>query len=347
MENCIILGHLTIESSPGLISNLVIAAGAGKSEISVESEASVNTADVNAESRFSGTGTITLMNANANGITYAEKPISVVTNPQYKEPQPVRPDSEATFNPTDGALNVTPDAVIVITFKTAMTLRNGKEISKYNISDFVELREESSSGKSVNYNASIDKTKTVIKITPLKKMLTETKYFVTIPANRLKDAGGSGNDAISVSFTTGIGKDFVTFSPAAKTANVLTNVKPTITFTAKIETSDGKEITASFLSNYIIIFREGDDSGTRVDFAASYNSESGVLSILPFSALSEGQTYYLGITENTIRTVKGKTPINGSAVWTTGTTANTRREEAYSAPPDDVGIDADYSPTDY
>ncbi|MCL1810120.1 MAG: S-layer homology domain-containing protein [Clostridiales bacterium] len=305
--------------SSGSITNLTISSSASRSDITIDSGASVSTVDVNAESYFHGTGTINTMNVYANGVTYEQKPGYVNTGSQYTAPNTstATSEDEIKFSPANGATRVDVDTKITITFNSEMTLYNGNSITSSNIEDFVELRESTSVGTRLNYDASIS-SRTKITITPENNLKDNTKYYVIIPRNSVKDSDGKGNAAQSISFSTGNDSSLATFYPTNNTTNVSTSIKPTITFSEEIEPYSGSSsLNNQYFRDRVVILRENDEDGDDISFSASYNSSSRVVTITPNSNLSNGQ-YYIGIADRSIRTVKDRTRIEASAIWVVG-----------------------------
>ena len=312
----------SLELSSGTITSLTVASNASRSSITVDSRATVSTADVNAESYFKGTGTISRMNANANGITYEKKPTNVVVGSGYKDPTLVDAEGDIKFSPANGTNRVSLSSKITITFKDEMTLYNGKEITNSNIWDFVELREGSSNGTKLDYSATINNAKTIITITPTNNFKDDTRYYVVIPRNSISDLKGNGNTAQSIWFSTGNDSAFVTFSPAHGATGVSRTDGKTITFSEAVETNNGTAITNNNSSrDYLldnIIFRETNSDGTRVSFDVSISSNGRIITITPRNTLKSDQSYYLAIANNSIRTQKDRDWVNGNVTWSTG-----------------------------
>jgi len=229
-------------------------------------------------------------------------------------------DGDITMSPAPRKSNVSRNTDITLTFDRAMTLYNGKTITSSNIDDFVELREDSSRGSKVKFNASINSSKKVITIDPKSKLDDDKRYYVIIDKNELKDSRNNGNDAFSAYFSTGDDDDaYTSFAPSNRDTNVSTSFRPTIRFSERVVTYNGSTIRTSDLSD-IIDFRVNNSSGSRVSFNASISSDR-YITITPKSNLSENTMYYLAVRNNTVKTYSGRTKIPASYVtWTTQST---------------------------
>ena len=314
-----------VKLNSGTITNLDVGSSARNSKITVDNDGTITKADVNGTVSFHGNGTVRTMNANANGITYENRPSDlnigsgVTTKPAETDPQ-----LSITFDPSNGTKNVAVNKKITITFSQAMTKYNGKAISNSDLTDLIAFTKETKSGSDVAFSASINSAKKVITITPDKSLTTDVRYYITIDKNVFKDENGDGNAAESIYFTVGTGTvDGVTFYPANGATGVNVSIEPTITFDSAIETYSGDDITSKYLKNNIE-FRKNSSSGTNVTFTASINSKSKVITIEPDSKLTAGQKYYLSFGSRVFRTDSDDKAVSGQSVtWTAGATTPT------------------------
>ncbi len=309
---------LKLES--GTITTLDVGSSARNSDITIDSSGTVTTANVNSAVAFHGTGTIRTMNANANDITYEEKPDDInIGSGVSTKPVETDPALSVTFDPANGDKNVAVNKKITITFSQAMTKYNGKEITSADLESLIDLRKDTKSGTEVTFSASINSSKKVITITPDKSLTVDVKYYVNIDSNAFKDENGDGNDAQSIYFTAGSGSvDGVTFSPSNGATGVSKTVTPTITFDNAIETYTGDSITSTYLKNNID-FKLTNSSGDPVGFTASINSSKKVITITPNNNLTLDQKYYLSFGSKVFRVDSGDKAISGQSVtWTVG-----------------------------
>ncbi|MCL1983133.1 MAG: S-layer homology domain-containing protein, partial [Clostridiales bacterium] len=306
----------------GLITSLYVSNLAKGAEITVNSSASVNTADVYAESSFKGTGTISRMNINASNVTYDKKPQYVYVNPQYDSPEEAAGD--VTFSPKSGARNVSLTTKITVTFASAMKMYAGDTIDSYAIEDSMSLREGSSSGKYVDFTANINSAKKVVTITPDSDLKKNTTYYLILPRNTFKDADGNGNSAYTVSFSTGstLRGDDVSFDPDDGDTGVSKTVEPVIEFYTPVVNYDGNVVNKDYLTDTVIIFREDSSSGKKVPFTATINSAKDKITIAPKSNLVDGKEYYLGIASRKFRYKSDNSAVDSTYVtWTVGKAA--------------------------
>ncbi len=310
---------VTLDS--GTIDSLTV--GGRYSDITAASNTTISTATVNTQSYFHGSGTISQMNVNADDVTYETKPKRWTIASSADTPTQSDGTSAITFSPKNGATKVKLDATITITFDSAMKMYDGDTISNSDIDDFVVLRKSSSSGSKVGYTATINSAKKIISIVPDASLTKDTKYYVIIDKNSLRDSDGNGNTAQSISFTTGdtYGSVTTTFSPVNGAATIPVNTSISIAFSedvvrysnaATISTSD------SYLKD-CLVFRKTSASGETVSYSVTINSAKKMITITPSSNLDLNQKYYVAVVANKLKTKTGGASIPASSVtWTTG-----------------------------
>lgn len=335
--------QLTLDS--GSISLLTVS---GKySDITAERGTTISTATVNAESYFHGIGAISQMNVNADGITYETKPKKWNIASSADTPKQEDEASEITFSPKNGAANVKLDAKITITFKSAMKMYNGDTISDSDIDDFVELRKGSASGSKVAFSASINSGKTVITIKPDSNLAKNTKYYVLMDEDSVRDSDKNGNDEQSVYFTTGddIGSVSTTFSPENGATAVPPDTSITITFSDDVvRYSNGATISSS--DSYLkdcLVFKKDSSSGSNVSYSASISSSKKVITIKPSANLTLNQKYYVAVVGSKLKTRDDGEAIPASSVtWTTGYTMPALSD--FTVTPGDTSVTATMTP---
>lgn len=305
----------------GSIATLNVSSQAKGSDITIESNASVNQANVNAEVYFHGTGTISRMNANASGITYEKQPNSFGTGSDTT--LPTNDKLSISISPSNGAKKVNLDTNIKITFNRAVLLANGDSAARSDIEKIVELRRKTESGTKVDYTASIDSAKKVITISPDSDLEEDTKYYVIIDKNEFKDTDGNKNTDFTASFTTGDEtSELVSFTPKDKATGVSVSKNLTIRFSEPVTDYENGKLRDRDLSG-IVILREKNSSGARVDFTASIDSEK-VITIDPDENLDEDTKYYLAIKSKSLRTKSDKKAVEAQSITftTTGSTVS-------------------------
>jgi hypothetical protein len=310
---------LTLES--GSITSLTVGSGGRRSDITVDSGASISNVSVYAESYFHGTGTISVMNVYANNVTYETRPRTINVGSGGSTPEKVDPRLAVTFDPLNGETDVYIDTKIVITFNTAMVKANGNTIVNADLPSLIKLRRGSATGTSVAFTGTINTAKTVMTLTPSANLDPNIKYYVVIDKEVMRNSNGTYNEAISSNFTTGTKTEklTVTYSPANNTTGVALNVNAlTITFSDALTRYDGTAITESYLKNSVLEFKRGN---TAVDYTVSFNSNRTVLTLRPTANLNVNTSYYFGVKSNTLKTAFGTTVPASGSTFTTTTTA--------------------------
>ena len=335
-----------IDLDSGSIDNLAVD---GKySDITAESGTSIDTATVNAESYFHGGGTISMMYVNADDVTYETKPKHWTVRNGVDTPSKSGGVSDGiAFSPKNGSTGVKLDAGITITFDSPVEMHDGDSISDSDIEDFIELRKGSSSGSLVDFSASISSSKKIITIAPNHRLSGDTKYYLIVEGDSIRDEDGDRIGRQTVSFTTGDDAHSVTtsYNPSDGAASVPMNPNITITFSEDVvRYSNGASIGSG--DTYLrdcIVFRKNNSSGERVSFAASIDSSKKVITIYPSASLALNQRYYLAVVSNTLKTKDDGETVPSSAVsWTTGYTAPLLNN--FSVTPGDTSISATATP---
>lgn len=307
--------------SSGKINTLNVNSAAKESNITVESGASVAQANVSAESYFHGMGSINKMAANANRITYEKKPGTVtVGSGVTKKPEQVDAGLSISPNPSNGKTGVKVDSDIKLTFNSPVKLHNGTSIGRSDIKSFVELRRKTSTGTKESFSASIDSARKVITITPDSNLDPNTKYYIVIGKNELKDADGNSNSAFSSFFTTtDKSSGYITFTPKNGATGVSLTKDLTVRFSEKMMNYDGSTIGNRDLSDIVTLRRGSSSSGSKVPFTASIDSSKREITIDPDSKLAEGTKYYLAILSKSLKTASDKNIVPGDSITFTTT----------------------------
>lgn len=313
--------ELILES--GSIKDLTITSSGKSSDITVSSGTNISNATVNAACDFHGTGTISHMAVNVDGITYETKPRNWTIASRVDTPTKADPELDITFSPKNGDTKVYLDTKITLTFSTAMKLSDGDDITNTDIGDFIELRKGSSSGSHVDFSSTIDRYKKVITLTPDNNLEASTKYYVILKKNTIEDSYGNENSAQTIYFTTGTTTDklLTSFSPKDGATTVSVNTSITITFPESVVRYGGGSISAndSYLKD-CLVFKKASGS-TTVPYSASINSTKKVITITPSSSLALNQKYYVAVLGSKLKTSGGTAVPSSSASWTTGVTA--------------------------
>ncbi len=306
-----------VDFTSGTIKTLDVSSAAANSEITLDTYATITTADVNAAVAFKGGGTIKTLNANASGISYETKPSKIntaanITGPSYSDAA-----LDISPNPSKGATDISVSDTITLSFASAVTKYNGKSVSDSDLTSMIELRKKSSSGTKIVFSASINSSKKKITITPDSDLDYNTKYYVIIKANTFKNSDGQGNEAFSTYFTTASeNSGSITISPKNKATDIAVSSNITITFPEAMRMRDDSAIKSSNISKFIEL-RKGSSSGSKVSYSASINSSKKVITIDPSSNLDYGTKYYVIIDKNSIENSSGKGNAAFSSYFTT------------------------------
>lgn len=289
-------GSSEITVTAGQVDQLTVSANAPNSDITVESTATLKNAEVDASAAFHGYGFIRNMTVNANGVTYAKKPDSIILGSNITD---INQNRDIDIDPRLGATSVSPDTNITLTFGDRMNLYNGNTIYNSDIGNFVELRQDSTSGKLVSFSGSIDSAKKVITIQPDTTLNGNTKYYVLIRSNALKDSQNNGNSSFTSYFTTSEGSG-ISIDPKNGASNVSLSSNIQLTFQKPMQMYNGNTLTNSRAED-VIELRRGSASGKLVDFNATVSSSEKVITIEPNSNLADDERYYVILDKNQLK----------------------------------------------
>lgn len=111
------------------------------------------------------------------------------------------------------------------------------------------------------------------------------------------------------------------YFPAHNTNNASISVNPTISFNENVRLTDNSAINDSNAQS-LVEFRIGNASGTQVPFTTTFNSNK--ITVIPTTALTPGQTYYLALKPNTVEDISDNevTTITSSTFATAVTTVS-------------------------
>ncbi len=313
--------------SDAKVAALTVASGASNADIFVDSASTVSRATVNGSgAAFRGTGTVSVMAANADNITYEKRPSTLTTGKNVTK-APVLVDAKLSIvsDPKNAAINVAVDSNIKLTFSEAIKTYDGSAITSSNIDDLLEIRKNSASGTSIKFDASINTAKTVITITPNEDMEENTKYYITMAKNRVKTSDGHANETFTSYFTTETDDEDdsdIKFYPKSGAKDVDVDETLTITFPQKVVNyDDNSSISSSDLQD-IVILRESSSRGDDVKFTATINTSKTKITITPRSDLEEDTKYYLAIASKSLRDSSNRVIEAQSVTWTTGSSTD-------------------------
>lgn len=305
---------LTLDS--GTISDLTISSSGRYSDITAEKGTTIQNVTVNAESYFHGAGTISHMGVNADNVTYETKPKNWTIASNAETPQKSGTYYDVTFSPKNNEKDVSLDTKIKLTFATAMEMRDGDSISDSDIDDFITIRKSTINGSRISFSATISSSKKVITITPDAHLSKNTKYYVILEGNSIRDDDGYVNDEESVYFTTGDKTDTVepnvdgltlTSTTNTITANITSNINGTAYLTALPATAPAINTTQ------VINGRNANNAQVASNFRAYGSVSGGVTKSFTLTGLSSGTQYtvYAVINGNglnsAVRSVKATT----------------------------------------
>lgn len=343
--------HAAVSLESGKIANLIVSRDGDYSDITLTGKAGITEATVHSESYFHGTGTITHMTINSDGVTYETKPLKMSVGTTYD--RAIAEGDVAvsvSFSPKSSATEVYLDVKPTVTFNTAMKKKGGSVISDSDIPTFLSLHKGSKSGEKVEFTATINSAKKVITITPKNYLEPDTRYYIVLEDETLQNAGGYKNNDDYSHFTTGTKTNSpvgISFSPSDGSSNISLTSTVTIQFTEDVvKYSDSKDVTDAYLSEGIL-FKKGSASGENVAYSATISS-SDKITITPTASLTAGQKYYVSVVANKFKSkANGSSIQSASVTWTTASSpssATTPAISSFQLTPGQTTIQVGYTP---
>lgn len=313
--------NVTLQS--GTIEKLEASSSATDSKIKLESNARINTANVNARLAFTGDGYINELNAKASGITYTKKPGRIYTSNGASQPtEDLNADLEVSVSPKDKESSVSRNRDIELTFKDAIRTSSDRVVTESYINDNIHIRKDRKNGSTVDFTASISSNKRKITLDPRYNFDDDTTYYVVIDDKSFQYENGTKIREQVTSFYTGKDNKVgdAKFTPKDGASRVSRNVSPTIEFDDPIEFRNGSSIATNDLKlQEYIVFRKNNSSGARVSFSASIDRYKKVITIEPNYRLDDGQKYYLAIQSGDFRFTKNSNSVRAASVtWVVG-----------------------------
>lgn len=315
--------YADVKLESGTVNDLTITASGRRSDVTASKGTTIKSASVYAESYFRGEGTISNMQVYAKNITYETKPKAWTIGSGGSTPTKSDPLLDISFSPKNGETGVYLDNKITITFSHEMKKYNGNALAASDIEDIVSLRKGSSSGAAVPFKAGIDSAKKVITITPSKNLDSNTKYYVRVKEDMMRDSYGNYNKEAVSHFTTGDTtlKLIVTFNPENGAVDVPVDIGSfTIAFSDKIIRYDGSSIdsnTDRYLKNSVVTFQKGSSAVKADDYSVSINSARRIITVTPDKKLDLNTKYTVGIKASALKTAAKTSVSAASASFTT------------------------------
>lgn len=313
--------NVTLQS--GTIEKLEASSSATDSKIKLESNARINTANVNARLAFTGDGYINELNAKASGITYTKKPGRIYTSNGASQPtEDLNADLEVSVSPKDKESSVSRNRDIELTFKDAIRTSSDRVVTESYINDNIHIRKDRKNGSTVDFTASISSNKRKITLDPRYNFDDDTTYYVVIDDKSFQYENGTKIREQVTSFYTGKDNKVgdAKFTPKDGASRVSRTVSPTIEFDDPIEFRNGSSIAPNDLKlQEYIVFRKNNSSGAKVSFSANIDRYKKVITITPNYRLDDGQKYYLAIQSGDFRFTKNSNSVRAASVtWVVG-----------------------------
>jgi len=196
-----------------------------------------------------------------------------------------------SVTPSSGKTDIDVDDEIKITFPSAICRQSGSAVTNsYLANTAIELREKSSSGERVSFTAEINSTKKVVTITPDSPLKPGTKYYIIVTSGSLEYSVNGTNIAKKTSYFTTSDDIGITVTPKSGVTGVALDSDIVIKFNSEIFLEDGSKIYDDDLLD-IIQLKKGTATGKDIDFEASIDDDSMVVTVDPIDDFEAGEKY--------------------------------------------------------
>ncbi len=290
IDNCIILGGLTIEGGGGKKGITINNTRVTKAILNREDgKVKVVTKGDTVISKLEASESCYLQTSGKGGLAVPDITVKKMANLTLKGTFPL-------VNIEGSRANVTLESGKVTDFKVTgagkysdITLTGKSEISDITVNSECYFHGE---GTIVNMLVNAD------------NVTYETKPDKMTVGLRFDRPQEGGDDDVSA-----------TFKPKTKAANVDIDTKITITFNTSMEMENGKGIKDSNIKDFIS-FHKWKRSGDEVAFSASINNSKKVITITPDARLSKGTKYYVVLEKAALQNA-GKNKNHGESIYFT------------------------------
>jgi uncharacterized protein YjdB len=208
-----------------------------------------------------------------------------------------------TFEPINGAANVSLEGNLKITFSEKVRLISGNtDLTNSNVDAVIVLKRTNSSGANVAFDATVStvSSKTVITINPDSNLLAGQVYYFAVKDDVLEDYSDiklTGTKAATFTTITSAAPIVETYSPLNGAVNVSPTVNLTMTFNKEVRLLNDTALNNTNV-DALVTLKETNSSGAAQTFDATVTVTSGktVITVDPSATLKSNQVYYLAIT---------------------------------------------------
>lgn len=297
----------------GTTDRLTVGAQAGGSEITLRSDAHVNTAVIKAPCGFFGAGDIDKAVKDSADVTFETAPGTITGSAAAG-------GLTLSVIPRDDTLRVPVDTDIVLTFSEAIRKKDGGTLTISYVQNNVALRRGSPTGTKVSLSPSISQSGKVLTLTPDSELAYGQRYYLVVTADAFRGVDTAAlNAAVTTVFETegsssGAAEALTpVFQPGDGADNIPVQPQLTLTFDQKVYRANGSSLTTAYVQSTAIELRRDSRTGAKVDFSAAINTSGRILTLTPDDELDTDTTYYLILNADALASAGGDT--NTRQIW--------------------------------
>jgi Bacterial Ig-like domain len=194
------------------------------------------------------------------------------------------------IKPADGTQNVPADALITLTFAEPVRLKNNRELTDKSILSIVKL--VNGQNKRVPFTAKWDSKQRTITLDPEGLLEEGQRFTLTLLEQKLKDAKGRVNQAVTGTFTTRPSVDNIApvavILPGHGAKSVKLQQKITVQFAEEVVLKDGGTLSSK---NAGQLLRVTDGQGKPAAYGVTWNKSKRTLSVKPKRTWQPFTTY--------------------------------------------------------
>ena len=197
------------------------------------------------------------------------------------------------FDPDSGSTGVAINRTVSLTFSEKIRNLDDSPLDDEDIDNFIILRDTDKSGEDIPFDATINTSKTVVKVDPTDNFDSKQKVYVALRSPAVEDYSNNAMPSTEATFEVA-SVAIVAFNPGKGETNISDSSNITLTFNNHVELQDGTAITNSNVST-LIHLRDESINGDNIAFNASINSDKNVITVEPNGKFRSLQKVYAGL----------------------------------------------------
>ena len=220
-----------------------------------------------------------------------------------------------TIDPADLAIDVPVEKIIKLTSSEALRRVDDDPLDDTNIDNFITLKENSSSGPNILFDATIHVNEDTIYVDPTNNLKSKSQVYVAIWAG-VEDYDDNAINPENSTFTTADAESpTVTFDPADSVTDVVVSKTIKLTFSEAIRDTADTALTDTNVDGHITL-KKNDASGNNISFDATIDAAKKVITVDPTNDFDSEQKVYVAINDKVVEDDADNAVDLASAIFT-------------------------------